>query len=247
MEINNRKVLVKALVGSHNYNLNDQTSDKDWKVFVMPTFEELYYGKRYKWAGKIDGDDYDVKDIRDLLLMWSKANIAYLEILVSKETWIDPSFQRVWDYITQQSKYIANNNPTGMVKSMIGMAMEKRKAIEKDLPNEASNEGYKRKFKFGFDSKQLLHIFRLELMLQRYCANLSMLENYDCTEYRKWLLGIKTNEYNQTKDGALESANSVIINMQTISRNIDFDEIPNQDHVMKQVANLIALHIKENL
>ena len=44
MKYADRQWLIKALVGSHNYNLNTETSDKDYKVFVLPTFNELYKG-----------------------------------------------------------------------------------------------------------------------------------------------------------------------------------------------------------
>ena len=43
MELGNRKFAFKSLVGSHNYNLNIETSDKDYKVFVFPTFDDLYF------------------------------------------------------------------------------------------------------------------------------------------------------------------------------------------------------------
>ena len=36
-ENGNPKVVFTALVGSGNYGLNDETSDKDYKVFVLPT------------------------------------------------------------------------------------------------------------------------------------------------------------------------------------------------------------------
>ena len=42
-----RETVFKALVGSHNYNLADKNSDKDYKVFVLPTFEDLYNGVQY--------------------------------------------------------------------------------------------------------------------------------------------------------------------------------------------------------
>ena len=42
-----RHIAVRALVGSHNYNLNDESSDRDYKVFVFPNFGDLYKGKRY--------------------------------------------------------------------------------------------------------------------------------------------------------------------------------------------------------
>ena len=34
--------MLKFLVGSHNYNLNTEESDKDWKVFLYPSFDNLY-------------------------------------------------------------------------------------------------------------------------------------------------------------------------------------------------------------
>ena len=41
------KELLTCLVGSYNYNLNDKNSDKDYKVFVSPTFDDLYSGNQY--------------------------------------------------------------------------------------------------------------------------------------------------------------------------------------------------------
>ena len=45
--INNRVPVLKALVGSHNYNLNTPESDKDYKLFVLPTFDDLYSREDY--------------------------------------------------------------------------------------------------------------------------------------------------------------------------------------------------------
>lgn len=258
-KINGRKILVKALVGSHNYNLADETSDKDYKVFVMPTFEELYKGKRYKWNGKIAGDDYDVKDIRDLILMWGKSNVAYLEILVSKDIWIDPNFKVIWDFIIKEKHLIANNNPIGMIKSMIGMSMEKRKAIEKDLPNEASNEGYKRRIEFGYDTKQLLHIYRLNHMLSEFSKgkrigdvkvnNESMLNNFDMTINRDCFLDLKKNkiEFLNNKEKALIWANVVIDNMRELEKSICFEKINTQNDILGELEILIMNYIKDNL
>ena len=80
-----RKVAFKALFGSHNYNLQTQESDRDYKYFVIPTFEDLYKGKFFSTSHVGDGDDYDVHDIRQLPNLWWKANINFLEVLFSEE------------------------------------------------------------------------------------------------------------------------------------------------------------------
>ncbi len=48
-----RPVVLEALSGSHNYNLNTPTSDRDYKVFVAPTFSDLYRGSTIhrEWIG----------------------------------------------------------------------------------------------------------------------------------------------------------------------------------------------------
>ena len=35
MDFGGRTVLFQSLVGSHNYNLNTETSDKDYKIFLL--------------------------------------------------------------------------------------------------------------------------------------------------------------------------------------------------------------------
>ena len=39
MNIENREIMLKSSVGSVNYNLVTADSDKDYKFFVMPTFD----------------------------------------------------------------------------------------------------------------------------------------------------------------------------------------------------------------
>ena len=42
MIIENREIMLKSSVGSVNYNLVTADSDKDYKFFVMPTFDDVY-------------------------------------------------------------------------------------------------------------------------------------------------------------------------------------------------------------
>ena len=54
---NNRVSVLKALVGSHNYNLNTPESDKDYKLFVLPTYDDLYERKDYSVSVESSKED----------------------------------------------------------------------------------------------------------------------------------------------------------------------------------------------
>ena len=73
--IGNHVICLKALVGSHNYNLNTPSSDKDYKYFVYPTWDDLYDGKKYHKEVVTETEDYTVHDIRQLPMLIWKANL----------------------------------------------------------------------------------------------------------------------------------------------------------------------------
>ena len=80
-----RQVVLKALTGSHNYNLNTPDSDKDYKFFVTPTFDDLYSGNRFSNGKQSDEMDYTVHDIRQLSHLLWKSNPNFIEVLFSQE------------------------------------------------------------------------------------------------------------------------------------------------------------------
>ncbi|WP_206706321.1 zinc ribbon domain-containing protein [Anoxybacillus flavithermus] len=81
----NRKVSFKALVGSYNYNLQTESSDKDYKVFFLPSFEGLYSGEKYSKSITSDTEDIEYHDVRKLSDMLRKSNVNFLEVLFSVE------------------------------------------------------------------------------------------------------------------------------------------------------------------
>ncbi|PGP14590.1 hypothetical protein COA01_30010 [Bacillus cereus] len=85
MKLFDREVIVSFLSGSHNRNLDTETSDKDYKAFVMPTFEDLYTKNQFKDTQVTPTIDTEVHDIRALENLFYKSNITYLELLYSIE------------------------------------------------------------------------------------------------------------------------------------------------------------------
>lgn len=86
-EINGRTVIFKALTGSRNYNTNLPTSDKDYKIYVLPTLEDLYNGDKYVKAYKDEENNEEgtIYDIRLLSDHFNKPSINFLEILFSTD------------------------------------------------------------------------------------------------------------------------------------------------------------------
>ena len=83
MDLGGRKELFRALVGSHNYN-NTPESDKDYKIFIAPTFDDLYFNKQFSNSIIGETEDYDIHDIRKVSHLWWKANVNFIEVLFSK-------------------------------------------------------------------------------------------------------------------------------------------------------------------
>lgn len=157
MKILDRDVVLKALVGSHNYNLNTEESDKDYKMFVIPTFNELYLGTRFQKdiiKHPEDGNDYSIHDIRKLSELFFKANVNYLEILASKDLIIPEGSPEIHK-IVELKKEIFKMNLPHLYNACKGMYYNKMKLVFK------GTEGTQHLVdKYGYDTKQALHAYR---------------------------------------------------------------------------------------
>ncbi len=157
-----REVLLKALIGSHNYNLNTEESDKDYKVFALPTFEDLYKGESY--SNQIIGEeaDYTIHDIRKLPELFFKANLNYLEVLFSRDIEMD------WDsdlggFLYAYRRDLFNMNLPRLFNACGGTHLQKMKILGK------GTEGTQHLVnKYGYDTKQAQHAFRMLDFIIRY-------------------------------------------------------------------------------
>lgn len=75
-------MLGKFLIGSNNYNLDLPESDKDYKIIVAPTFEDLFYNKT---LNKQIDDNTSQVDFRFFFQKLLKGNPNYIEMLFSQE------------------------------------------------------------------------------------------------------------------------------------------------------------------
>lgn len=170
MDFGGRKELFRALVGSHNYNLNTAESDRDYKVFVIPTFNDLYSGEKFSKSYVSDTEDYDVHDVRKVSDLWWKSNINFAEILYSEEIIINKNLSRgtkklVQDIFNMKDRIVTMNLPY-LYNACIGMHKNKMSTLEK------GTEGTMHLIEqFGWDTKQGLHAYRVLDFLDRFSDN----------------------------------------------------------------------------
>lgn len=211
---NKKEIVFIAIYGSQNYGLDTQESDKDYKAFTLPTFDEVYRGKMSSSVVENMQGQIEFHDIRKLPMLLKKSNPAYLEILGSREIRINPKYKQFVDYIYRDDRRmkLSKMNHSGLFDALIGMATMKVKAMEKNLPSQPSNEGYKRRIKYGFDTKQLMHAERLCGIAEKvFMWDKSYLHaiqedapnNRQCLNSRERLLGIKKNADNLSKEEAI--------------------------------------------
>lgn len=164
MDLFSRKVIFKAMVGSHNYNLANKESDVDYKVFVAPTFEDLYKNKEYHKSiiSHSDGNDYDAHDIRKLTNLFYKANINFLEVLASKDIQLETDAEEILKIMSMKNEIFKMNLPY-LYNACFGMHLTKFKQLEK------GTEGTQHLVdKYGYDTKQATHAFRVLKFLKDF-------------------------------------------------------------------------------
>lgn len=163
--IDGREVVVKALVGSHNYNLNTSSSDMDWKYFVFPTFEDLYKGKHFSAAKQTEEMDYDVHDVRRLSELIWKANINFIEVLFSEQQ----SYHEGLNFLFGDAERWAGMNIPAFRNATYGMHKQKMGNLHKGT---AKTMGLIDRF--GYDTKEACHALRCLYTLEKYGDTNSM-------------------------------------------------------------------------
>lgn len=191
-EFQGRPVLLVAKVGSANYNLHDETSDQDFKVYVLPSFDDLYTGKRFVKSVVGDELDYTVHDVRDLAHQLKKSNVNFVEVLFSTDLTVrEDSLQELVD----MREEVARMNLPYFYDACFGMLHNKLKVFEKGTGS--SNSFVEQ---YGYDTKAFMSMYRMMDFLLRYESNgfTSFAEAFSYTEEeRTFMLSLKHGHYSK--------------------------------------------------
>ena len=165
--IDESHIVALSLQGSQNYGLDYKGSDIDTKLIVVPTFEDIAFNKKPISTTHVRENDehIDVKDFRLYRQCFEKQNLNFLEILFTPYKIVNPQYAESWNKLVENREAIAHYDIHRAIKSMKGIALEKYHAMEHRYPSKADIID-----KYGWDSKQLHHLLRVEEYLTRYIA-----------------------------------------------------------------------------
>ena len=151
--------------GSANYGLDYEGSDIDTKLIVVPTFEEIAFNKKPHSTTHVraNNEHIDFKDVRLYINCFEKQNLNFLEILFTPYKIVNPQYAEFWQKLVDAREDIAHYDIHRAIKSMKGIALEKYHAMEHRYPTKIDIID-----KYGYDSKQLHHLLRIEEYLARY-------------------------------------------------------------------------------
>ena len=199
------RILGIFLQGSQNYYLDDEESDVDTKLLLVPTLDEIVFNlKPVSTTHILENDEHiDAKDVRLYWQCFKKGNPNFVEILFSRVSYINPMYAEAWEAMVENRELVARVHPMAAAKAMMGMVQEKFHAMEHRYPSRAHIVD-----KFGYDPKQLQHLIRMSWFLETYvydeCCYKDIL-TLDYTDngqtgFRSWLLDVKRGrKYNLEK------------------------------------------------
>jgi hypothetical protein len=149
------------LQGSQNYKLDiysdDYTSDIDCKAWIIPSLEDLVFGRKpVSTTLVLNNDEHiDLKDIRLVNDLLMGANPSYVELINTEYYAIGR--HDILHYIDHKNE-ISNMNKTGLINAILGTFSNKKKAFKHVYPSRKEWHD-----EYGFDPKELHHMYRLFL------------------------------------------------------------------------------------
>lgn len=180
------KIVGIFVQGSQNYGLDYIGSDIDTKCIVLPTLEDICLNKDPKSYTHVrkNNEHIDFKDLRVIIHDFRKQNINFLEILYTPYRILNPKYFELFKPILDNDD-IAHIDNHRFVRAVAGMSMEKHKALTLDRPSQ-----HEEIEKYGWATKQLHHMIRLNTFLKRYISGVSFVEclrdpNYEELRYLK--------------------------------------------------------------
>lgn len=161
------RIVFIALQGSQNYELDYVGSDIDTKCIVLPSLEDICLNRKPTSYTHVreNNEHIDFKDLRVITGDFKKQNINFLEVLFSKYKIVNEDYAELFQPMFDNAEAIAKYDNYRFVRATAGMSMEKNKALELDRPSQ-----HEEIIKYGWATKQLHHIMRLNLFVQRWVA-----------------------------------------------------------------------------
>lgn len=241
-----RRILFKALVGSHNYNLATEKSDKDYKVLVLPTFEDLYSGTTYSEAFIGEKEDLDFHDVRKLVDLFFKSNINFIEVLETTDL-ILPDGITLAELDFLEKLYLMKDdifrmNLPHLFNACGGMHLNKMKALHKGTDGTQYLVDL-----YNYDTKQALHAYRVLDFIVRFAdtgfKDFKKAITYN-DEERKFMLDIKNGHFLKEDFELFVKSfhDNKFAPLKSVYHSVEPD-LKTRDKLMSMVMELVKNHI----
>lgn len=237
---NKYEVIYLGLQGSQNYGLDiydeEYKSDIDTKAIILPRFEDFVSNKSP--VSKIivleNNEHIDVKDIRVMFETFKKQNINFIEILFTKYRILNEEYADLIELLLVNKENIAHLNYNQALRCMAGMSMEKLKALQHPYPTIIDKIN-----KYGYDSKQLHHILRMNDFIKEYITGKS---------YEECLISKRSLYLKEIKKGVLPVDEAVKLARETDAdtKRIKDEYLKEQDEINENAVKILD-YIKLNI
>jgi predicted nucleotidyltransferase len=189
--MNLHNIVFIALEGSQNYGLDLPNSDVDTKLIVLPTLNDVIYGRRpiSSTACRENNEHTNYIDIRNYFNILRNQNINFIEILFSPWILVNKEYEDEVNRLLTNRELIARYNEVKAVKTIAGIAKDRYKAIYNTHAQRADIIN-----KYGYDGKAISHLIRIFDFLVKYTSYWSYT---DCLhpDGKDMILKLKENTY----------------------------------------------------
>ena len=192
------KYFVITAFGSMNYGLDDENSDFDTKMIILPSLRDICLTKS-PISTTIIRDNNEHIEVRDLRLFdrsWRKQGLSALELLFSP--YFKTSNDFFWSDYHRHREEIAHINPYSLAKYVGGVARTEFKNMTHATPARQAIID-----KYGYDGKCVSHLLRLEDLLSNYLKDFPM---EDCFLPMRSVLMISYKHQHPSAEYALNDA-----------------------------------------
>lgn len=151
------------LQGSQNYNTHHSKSDVDSKFVYVPSIQNMILGKSISREISLDnGEKVSVKSCLEYIDLFFKGNINNLEILFTEYCDFSADCSFLKSYISDLgiNNVIVEVTMGTIWDAAIGMMVQKQKSLHKGTETTLPFVE-----KYGYDNKDLIHIIRINGLL----------------------------------------------------------------------------------
>lgn len=211
-------VFFTALYGSYNYHLNDEFSDVDTKSFIFPTLENLIQKVDAKDLLELKSGQAQLIDLRQGFDQLWRENISILELLFTDYFIVSERYREYFEWLRDKREDIAAADQQRLARNIYYSALDKYKKLHHVTDTNRENIE-----KFGYDTKQLHHILRLNDFMDSYFVKGKSFAESLISPFPDFNIKVKRGYYVGKVKNAEESAPIALDHMNEIMRSSHID------------------------